>query len=121
MATHYQFIMIESHWDNFFFWKFFSTANSYYSRGFTYFWVGFLLCGLGVLSRFIKIGHSMGGDKTRMEPTSFENWKRNSAVWNEILDRGLMPYIERLKGYSLNSTKEFVNGWDNGILKVYGA
>lgn len=93
--------------------------NSFYSIGFTCFWLGLLLFVLGAFLCSIKIAYFMGGDKNRIKPTCFENWKRNTEVWNDISDGGLMPYMERLKGISPRAIEEFVNVWDNCILKVH--
>lgn len=93
-------------------WNFFMPPNSCYSIGFSCFLLGLLLCVLGLFSFFVRIVHFMGGDKDKMEATSFENWKWNTKVWNEISDGGLVPYMERLKGNSLSSTEDFVSGWD---------
>lgn len=63
----------------------------------------------------------MGGDKNRKEQPTFDKWKKNKEVWQEIEDRGMVPFLERLHGPSPLLTEMFVNDWNKGVLMAYGA
>lgn len=62
----------------------------------------------------------MGGDKNRQESPTFQKWKKNKEVWQEIIDGGIVPFMERLHGPSPLLMETFVNGWKKGVLRAYG-
>lgn len=50
------------------------------------------------------------GDRSRIEPSFYEDIK-NKAMASKILkDGGVTPYLEKLHGHDLEITRDFVNG-----------
>lgn len=41
-----------------------------------------------------KINLNMGGDKNRVDPTSYHKWKKNKDMWTKITDGGLIHTLK---------------------------
>jgi hypothetical protein len=47
----------------------------------------------------------MGGQRRRIEPTTFQEWKDKLEIWEILVDGNLAIYLEKLKGSNPSITK----------------
>ena len=62
----------------------------------------------------------MDGDLTRLEPTKIEDFKERMVTWFMLKEGGFIPYMQAMAGYDENCALQFVNGWNDRRVTIYG-